>query len=229
MTLAEKLHAIQKLARKVPKNGYNEREDFHYMQAEDVITIGTRFLSAHELILTPTLKSLTRTPNERGGGSISDVVVAWTLREMKQDGELVDFDIPGSGWDYTSKSTAKAMTDSRKGAFIYIFNLKGGEDPESRGPISRDAGKDAQERVKEQKLADAADGKGIDASVPKIFYEIFEQSQTVELTGDKNLLKAPSLKKYKLGGKFVVKSAEWDKLRETMENEGVAVSNLRTQ
>lgn len=231
MTLAEKLHAIQKLAKRVPVRGVHER-GWKYMRVQEIVTVGTKFLTEHNLILIPTIKSLTRSEG-KSGGSIVDLMVTWTLADvtfnpMPNGAMAREFDIPGSGFDYDSKGTAKALTDSRKNAMILLFNLKAGDDPE-RAPMTRHESKQSREDVVERKLADAADGKGIDASVPKIFYEIFEQSQTVELTGDKNLLKAPSLKKYKLGGKFVVKSAEWDKLRETMENEGIAVSNLRTQ
>lgn len=233
MTLAEKLHSIQKLAKRVPLRGVHER-GWKYMRIQEVVTIGTRLLEEHKLLLTPTVESLTR--SERGGGSVVDLMVMWAITDTELNDSISSagvfpgffLKVPGSGFDYDSKGTAKALTDSRKNAMILLFNLKAGDDPE-RAPMTRHESKQSREDVVERKLADAADGKGIDASVPKIFYEIFEQSQTVELTGDKNLLKAPSLKKYKLGGKFVVKSAEWDKLRETMENEGIAVSNLRTQ
>jgi ERF superfamily len=233
MTLAEKLHAIQKLARKVPKNGYNEREDFHYMRIEDVIGVATHFMAKYRLLLVPTMNSVNRTMNERGGGSIVDVVVTWSLIDLDVDvgfhANAQRVDIPGSGWDFNSKATAKALTDSRKSAMILLFNLKGGDDPEERGPIARDAGKDAQHRVAEEKLANAAAGRGLDADTPKLFYEIFAESDTVKLTGDKELLKHAALKPYKLGRDIVVPSATWDALKLKIEESGIPLSNLRTQ
>lgn len=83
MTLAEKLHAIQKLARKVPKKGYNEREDFYYVRIVDVIDVSTREMRKHNLLLTPHVFNLTRTMNERGGGSIVDIEVSWTLEDLE--------------------------------------------------------------------------------------------------------------------------------------------------
>jgi ERF superfamily len=237
MTLAEKLHAIQKLARKVPKIGYNEREDFHYMRIEDVISVATRFMAKYRLLLVPTVNSVNRTMNDRGGGSIVDVMVKWELIDLddrdpgddKYPGHVCAVEIPGSGWDFNSKATAKALTDSRKSAMILLFNLKGGDDPEERGPVARDVAKDAQQTVADKKLANAAAGRGLDADTPKLFYEIFAESDTVKLTGDKELLKHAALKPYKLGRDFVVPSAAWDALKLKIEEAGIPLSNLRTQ
>lgn len=223
VTLTEKIRAIQQLARKVPKLGTHEH-GWQYMRVEDVVAIATRFMRSHELTLYPRLKSMTRTANERGG-SIVDVIVSWELRDSE---EMLIFDVPGSGFDYESKGTAKALTDSRKSAMILIFNLKGGDDPE-RAPVTRAAAKEKTQDIVDSKLANAAAGRGIDADVPKLFYEIFPESKTVELTGDKALLKSPVLKTFKLGGKFVVPAEKWDDLRTRIENEGVTLSNLRTQ
>lgn len=228
MTLAEKLHAIQKLARKVPKRGRHER-GWSYVRIEDVVTVATRLMSEHKLILTPDVKSLTR--SERGGGSVVDLMVRWELTDMEkhEDGpNLLSTDIPGSGFDYDSKGTAKALTDSRKNVMILLFNLKGGDDPE-RAPMTRTESKQSREDIVESKLANAAAGKGIDADVPKLFYEIFAESQTVKLTGDKELLKHAALKPYKLGRDIVVPSGAWDALKGKIEDAGIPVSNLRTQ
>jgi len=140
----------------------------------------------------------------------------------------MEYDIPGSGFDYDSKGTAKALTDSRKNAMILLFNLKGGDDPE-RAPATRVEAQQSREEVVDSKLANAAAGRGIDADVRKLFYEIFPESKTVELTGDKELLRDPLLKRFKLMGKFIVKEAEWDALKMKIEEAGVTLSNLRTQ
>jgi ERF superfamily len=233
VNLSEKLHAIQKLARKVPKNGYNEREDFHYMRIEDVIGVATRAMAKYKLLLVPTLKSSTRTMNERGGGSIVDVVVSWTLSNLDEYGLLaaqVQADVPGSGWDFNSKATAKALTDSRKSAMILLFNLKGGDDPEERGPVARDAAKDRQQQVADDKLANAAAGKSIDANVPALFYEWFPESNTSLVTGDKDLMKrnADLLKEFKLGGKPVLNAAQLEDLKIKLEERGIPFRKLVT-
>jgi ERF superfamily len=229
MTLAEKLHAIQRLAKKVPKRGKHER-GWSYVRIEDVVTVATRFMAEHKLVLTPKVKSLTR--SERSGGSVVDLMVEWTLMAL----ELADypamhslvFEVPGSGFDYDSKGTAKALTDSRKNAMILLFNLKGGDDPE-KAPATRVEAKNSREEIVEQKLANHAAGRGIDADVRKLFYEYFPQSKTYELTGDKELLKDPMLKKYRLMGKLIVKEEEWESLKLRIEETGVPLSNLRTQ
>jgi hypothetical protein len=228
LTLREKIFQIQKLARAVPKKGYNKSEDFKYVRAQEIISTGTRFMKEHNLYLIADVKSFTRTPNERGGGSVVDLIVSWELHNLDAtEIDMIQVDVPGSGWDYGSKATAKALTDSRKSALVLLFNLKGGDDPEERSP--RESGKASAAQVADDKLANAAAGRGLDADVPKLFYEIFPDSKTVELTGDKNLLKDPLLKKYKLMGKFIVKEGEWDALKLRIEESGVNLSNLRTQ
>jgi ERF superfamily len=225
VTLADKLHAIQRLAKRVPKRGRHER-GWSYVRIEDVVTVATRFMSEHKLILLPNVKSLTR--SERGGGSVVDVIVEWRLADTSSvpDPDMLVFDVCGSGFDYDSKGTAKALTDSRKNAMILLFNLKGGDDPE-RAPMTRTEAKNKQEEVVETKLTDAKEGRGINASVPQIFYERHEQSGNVGLTGDKELLKHAAIKRFKVGREFAVPFDKWELLKEKLESEGITVSKLR--
>jgi hypothetical protein len=236
MTLAEKLHAIQRLARKVPKNGVNQEQGWTYMRIEDVVDVATRAMRRHKLLLTPDLRSVTRTANERGGGSIVDVVVKWTLTNMEpynpdfpNNLETHSFDMPGSGWDYNSKATSKALTDSRKYAMILIFNLKAGDDPEERGPVARDAAKDRQQEIADAKLANAAAGKGLEADTPALYYQFYEESKTALITGDKELMKrnADLLKEFKLGAKVIVSEAQLDILKMRLEERGLPFKQLR--
>jgi len=229
MTLAEKLHAIQKLARKVPKRGVHER-GWSYMRIEEVIGIATRFMAEHKLILTPTVKSMTR--SERGGGSVVDLIVTWILTDLAVADYpgmyALNVDVPGSGFDYDSKGTAKALTDSRKNAMILLFNLKGGEDPE-RAPMTRTESKDRVAQVVEDKLANAAAGKGIDANVPALFWQWFDESQTALVSGDKELMKrnADLVKAFKLGGKVILKEAELEALKVKLDERGVPFKKLQ--
>jgi hypothetical protein len=230
MTLAEKLHAIQRLARKVPKNGVNQEQGWTYMRIEDVVDVATRAMRRHKLLLTPTLKSMTRTPNERGGGSIVDVVVSWALHDLDGDSQFAfaTHDIPGSGWDYNSKATSKALTDSRKYAMILIFNLKAGDDPEERGPVARDAAKDRQQEIADNKLANAAAGKGLDADTPALYWQWFEESNTALVTGDAKLMKgnADLVKEFKIGGKVILSEAQLETLKMRLEERAVPFRKL---
>ena len=231
MSLAEKLHAIQRLARKVPKNGVNQEQGWTYMRIEDVIDVATRAMARHKLLLTPTLNSINRTPNERGGGSIVDISLRWTLVDLESDFEPLEafqYDIPGSGWDYNSKATSKALTDSRKYAMILIFNLKAGDDPEERGPVARDSAKDRQQEIADAKLANAAAGKGIDADTPALYWQWFEESNTALVTGDAKLMKgnADLVKEFKIGGKVILSEAQLETLKMRLEERAVPFRKL---
>jgi len=231
MTLADKLHAIQKLARKVPKRGVNQEQGWTYMRIEDVVDVATRALRRHKLLLTPTLKSFARVPNERGGGSITDLTLIWNLRNLEAPEEFLTFEFPGSGWDYNSKSTAKALTDSRKAAMILIFNLKAGDDPEERGPVARDAAKDRQQEIADAKLANAAAGKGIDADTPALHYTWNDETQTGVVTGDKPLLASAAklFAEYKFpksATQWYVNAEQMERIKVVLEERGIPLKLL---
>jgi hypothetical protein len=226
MTLAEKLHAIQRLARKVPKRGVHEH-GWSYMQVEDVVSIGTRFMAKYKLTLVPNVKSVTRT--ERGGGSIVDLIVSWELTDIESTppAMCLRVDVCGSGFDYDSKGTAKALTDARKSAMILLFNLKGGDDPE-RAPVTRSAAKDRQQEIADAKLANAAAGKGIDADTPALYWQWFEESNTALVTGDAKLMKgnADLVKEFKIGGKVILSEAQLEVLKMRLEERAVPFRKL---
>jgi hypothetical protein len=228
MTLAEKLHAIQRLARAVPKKGYNEREDFYYTRIQDVVDVATRYMRKYKLMLLPKmLTNFARTSNERGGGSLVDVQMIWHLSDLESD-EVEAVTVPGSGWDYNSKATSKALTDCRKSAIILLFNLKGGDDPEERGPVARDAAKDRQQEIADAKLANAAAGKGIDADTPALYWQWFEESNTALVTGDAKLMKgnADLVKEFKIGGKVILSEAQLETLKMRLEERAVPFRKL---
>ena len=227
MTLAEKLHAIQRLARKVPKLGVHEH-GWSYTRIEDVVSIATRAMRQHNLLLTPMLQNVTRVPNERGG-SIVDIVIRWTITDLEEKGHESSyiFDVPGSGFDYESKGTAKALTDSRKSAMILIFNLKGGDEPE-RAPVTRAAAKDRQQEVADNKLANAAAGKGLEADTPALYWQWFEESGTALVTGDKELMRrnADLVREFKIGGKVIMNEAQLEGLKIMLEKRGIPFRKL---
>jgi hypothetical protein len=138
--------------------------------------------------------------------------------------------IPGSGWDYNSKSTAKALTDSRKSAMILLFNLKGGDDPEERGPVARDSAKDRQQQIAADKIANAEAGRGVDADVPALYWQWFSESNTALITGDKALMKqhADLVREFKLGGKVVIVGvAALEALKIKLDERGVIFRELK--
>lgn len=227
MTLAEKLHAIQKLARKVPKRGVHEH-GWSYMQVEDVVSIATRFMAKYKLLLTPDTQHLNRVANERGG-SVADVAVVWKLEDLESQ-ESRTFGVPGSGFDYDSKGTAKALTDSRKSAMILIFNLKGGDDPE-RAPATRGEAKDRQQEIADNKLANAAAGRGIDANVPALFYTWNDETQTGVVTGDKPLLASAAklFAEYKFpksATQWYVNAEQMERIKIVLEERGIPLKKL---
>lgn len=143
MTLAEKIHAIQRLAKRAAKRGKATEgwREYEYLTIEDAVRFGKQQIRQHKLILTPSLKSMNRFSEQR-----MDIVVTWSLEDIESK-EVRSFDIPGSGWDLYSKDTSKAMTASRKTAIVDIFNLEVGDDNENKSAPS-----DTQKEIAKQGL-----------------------------------------------------------------------------
>jgi hypothetical protein len=235
MSLAQKIHAIQSIARKVAKRGVNPEQGWEYLQIEDAVLAAKRQMKRHKLILTGSLSTkgdsnfdMTRTANERGSGYVIDLVMRWQLTDV-ESGEELTFYIPGSGWDYNDKGVFKAMTGSRKYAIVLIFNLAVGNDVEERGAMDKTNARDRQREIADQKIADAEAGRGVEASTPQLFYQWFDESKTALITGDKELAKQHSdlLKVWKIGGKTIVNAATLERIRLALEERGVSFTQLR--
>jgi len=233
MSLAQKLHAIQSLARRVAKRGVNPEQGWEYLQIEDAVLAAKRAMKRHKLILIGSLDqhgdgfNMTRIANDRGSGYVIDLVMQWTLKDLESD-EKMTFYMPGSGWGY-DKAVFKALTGSRKYAIIFIFNLAVGNDvEEERGPVSRSDAKERAQEIADAKLANVAAGKSIDADVPALFYQWFNESQTALVSGDKELMKrnADLVKEFKIGGKVVLSEAQLEVLKMRLEERGIPFRKL---
>jgi ERF superfamily protein len=235
-TLAQKIHAIQSIARKVAKRGVNPEQGWEYLQIEDAVLAAKRMMKKYGLILTGSLSMNTNTqefaykrvPNDKGSGYVVDLVMEWSLEDV-ESGERHIYFIPGSGWDYNDKGVFKAMTGSRKYAIVLIFNLAVGNDVEERGAMDKTNARDRQKEILDQKLADAEAGRGVEASTPQLFYQWFDESKTALITGDKELAKQHSdlLKAWKIGGKTIVNAATLERIRLALEERGVSFTQLR--
>ena len=154
MTLAEKLHAIQTLARKAPKRGKNQERagrEYDYLMIEDAVHLAKQHMRRHKLILTPTLATSLNSgySMKRHDERVLDLIFEWTLEDI-ESGEKRFYAIPGTGWDLYDKSAGKAMTNSRKNAIILIFNLEVGNDVEDS-----QSARDKQKEVAKQTLEKA--------------------------------------------------------------------------
>jgi hypothetical protein len=248
MSLAQKLHSIQSLARRVAKRGVNPEQGWEYLQIEDAVLAAKRAMKKHKLVLIGSLDpkeggtfNFTRVANDRGSGYVVDIVMCWTLKDVESD-EILTFYIPGSGWDYNDKGIFKAMTGSRKYAIIFIFNLAVGNDVEERGgSVEKAQGLSRQKEIAKEKLEAALDSpdakiraiaeEGLEqlTATPALFWTWFEESHSALVTGDKELMKrnADLLKEFKLGGKVIVSAAQLEVLKARMDERGILFKQLQ--
>jgi hypothetical protein len=162
LTLAQKIHDIQKNVPTVKKKGFNSEHKYKFLQIEDAVLAVNKMLSERDLILT---QDLHRKPD--GGfawevnphatkGYIAKVLLDWKLEDVLSCESRI-YTIPGEGYDTTDKGTPKAITASRKQAIITIFNLPVGDNPEANSyAADRAEAKAAQQDVANKKIAEAA-------------------------------------------------------------------------
>jgi hypothetical protein len=156
LTLAQKIHDIQKNVPTVKKKGFNSEHRYKFLQIEDAVLAVNKMLSARDLILTQNLKSWETNPHTGGKGYIAKVMLEWTLEDVLS-GEKREYLVPGEGYDTTDKGTPKAITASRKQAIITIFNLPVGDNPEANSySADREDAKAAAKAVGDKKIAEAA-------------------------------------------------------------------------
>jgi ERF superfamily len=164
LTLAQKIHDIQKNVPTVKKKGYNSEHRYKFLQIEDAVLAVNKMLSARNLILTQNLRSWETAPHTGGKGYIAKVMLEWTLEDVGTT-ESRTYLVPGEGYDTTDKGTPKAITASRKQAIITIFNLPVGDNPEANSfSADREDAKAAAKAVGDRKLAEAA-GRGSQTAI----------------------------------------------------------------
>lgn len=170
LTLAQKIHDIQKNVPTVKKKGFNSKHNYRFLQIEDAVLAVNKMLSSRDLILTQDLKKkadgghfwdITAHPN---GGYVAKLILEWTLEDVITK-ESRTYSIPGEGYDTTDKGTPKAITASRKQAIITIFNLPVGDNPEANSySADREDAKAAAQGVAAKKIAESA-AKGSKAAI----------------------------------------------------------------
>src|SRR5262249_55696973 len=120
--------------------------------------------------------------------------------------------LPATGRDgFTAQSCGSSITYARRYSYAAITGCAS-EDDDGNAASGRGSVEAAQ-AVAQEKI-----GK-LKGAVPALFYTWFDESQTAEISGDRDLMKAQEdvLKKLKLGGKLVANVEQLEVLKVTFE------------
>lgn len=182
-TLFEKFLDAQSKAQAVGKQGHNQKQNYKYARAEDVIAEAQRAL--HEAGLVGWMAHGEVTSHEvtsQGGSAGLFVSLASTLVVVDPSDPAHRVEIPahGTGVDYPGdKAVYKAMTGAAKYAYASALGIPFGDDPEE------ETGGSGQERAPRNDVASPAQKRAITTILNKAGIEREFQRQIVHaVAGD---------------------------------------------
>lgn len=149
LTLAEKIFAISARCATIERKGVayekpdvnGHAQPFPYARIEDVLETVNPLLKRYKLLLTGQVAKEPMTHVSKGVFN-TEVLVDWTLIDLEWSLEAVygnipwaqvnmlTYKIPGAGCDDKGAGVSKALSNSRKQAYILIFNLRIADEPE---------------------------------------------------------------------------------------------------
>ena len=132
--LLRRLGEAQKAAKTVGKQGRNEKQNYDYARAEDVIAEARNALHSAGLVATMAFEDVKplEVTSKNGGAGIF-ITLAGALRiACPETGETLEVPGFGSGIDYPGdKAVYKAMTGAAKYAYASALGIPFGDDPEN--------------------------------------------------------------------------------------------------
>jgi ERF superfamily len=147
--LLQKIFRITQEAKNIELGGRNESEGYAFSRIGDVMDSVDGLLEKYRLILTGEVCTGGAVHFPTAKGCITDVICDWVLEDV-DTGEKRHWCIPGSGWG-DDKATYKALTGSRKYAYIFIFNLRLGDEPETWSQVDTEDAKEKAQKVGDEK------------------------------------------------------------------------------
>ena len=118
---------------RVAKGGHNEKQNYDYTKADDIISEVRAALVKHAIVFLSSEESQERLPDResRNGGAILGVVVKmkFTLLDTTSDEKMEAFH-SGEGMDSGDKAVNKAKTAALKYFLQQTFLIPTGDDPE---------------------------------------------------------------------------------------------------
>lgn len=134
-SLIKKLAEITKEVKRIPKNGYNDFNKYHYPLESDIKEVVRAEMSKRNVVLIGSeLENVTTPVTTRKGNTEYQVKITKRMSVYDGDsGEVIEFNATGVGQDSGDKAQYKAETGLIKYALNNLFLIPSGDDPEANG------------------------------------------------------------------------------------------------
>jgi hypothetical protein len=135
-TLAEVMVEVHRL----PKNGYNERQDYHYVTEADVMEcVRAQLAKRGVMILHDIVQCVSEWRDSKSGGNIQFTTVCLEFTAHGSDGAILPLGKGyGQGQDSGEKAVYKAITGAYKYKLLKLFLISSGDDPEASKRAPKD-------------------------------------------------------------------------------------------
>ena len=151
--LCKKLVAIMAAVQSVPKKGFNQDQNYHYVQESDLVEAIRTEMVKQSVLLVPSVESVERRDGTTKSGSpriLATVVVRYRFIDA-ETGETLECTWQGDGMDSPGdKAIYKAYTGGHKYFLTRFFQVPSSTDPERDTTRPRAQAKPTEKQVKER-------------------------------------------------------------------------------
>ena len=123
------IHAVMQDSQHIPKTGFNRHMKYKFSTVEDVISGTKEARSKHGIAIIPDHQEILNRASF-GKQFLIDIRAHYIVRHTVS-GEEFKFSILSSGIDSQDKAFPKALTMALKYAYIQLFSLPRGDDPDA--------------------------------------------------------------------------------------------------
>jgi len=132
LNLRQKLAVVRRRIAYVQKRGHNQRHNYRYVTAADIVGAVGDILAELGVVVVPRLESISHEavrPSAGGTEHATHVVMSYSFLDV-DTAEEITVKTAGEGLDSGDKAPYKAMTGALKYALLQSFLLATGDDPE---------------------------------------------------------------------------------------------------
>ena len=138
LNLREKFAEVRRRLGYVQKRGHNERHNYNYVTAADLVGSVGDILAELGVVVIPQIQSISTETPRSSSERIARIVMNYRFIDARS-GEDLTVRVAGEGADAGDKAPYKAMTGALKYALLQSFLLATGDDPEDERADSRAA------------------------------------------------------------------------------------------
>jgi hypothetical protein len=138
--LIKKMYDIMCRVDKIPKNGWNNAQSYHYHKDEDIINALRDEFRKEKVVWLSRCKSIeviTALTKSGGNNFLTNTTMEYTLINVDDPEDKIVVEWSGQGTDSGDKGLYKAFTGAGKTFLMKTFMISEGNDPEADEKVDR--------------------------------------------------------------------------------------------